>query len=283
MSFSPLCNYPKALTIAGSDSGGGAGIQADIKTFQELGAYGMSVITAITAQNTLGVKQVFPASLEALHSQLHAIGEDLTPQAFKTGMLVNASMIKAVAEAVRHFGWKQLVIDPVMLAKGGTALLRSDALDALVEHLLPLSLIITPNIPEAEVLAGMTISTLSEREQAAKRLRQLGASIVVIKGGHDESNAHTAVDLYYEGGQFIYLEGKKINSKHTHGTGCTFSAAITASLACGNAPLEAVHTAKAFIQAAIEAGLPLGAGQGPTNHFAYKKSLAQSADDAVQK
>ncbi len=262
--------FPKALTIAGSDSGGGAGIQADIKTFQELGAYGMSALTAVTAQNTRGVHSVHPIPAAFLEEQLRAIGEDMPPQALKTGMLVNAAMIETVAAIIREYRWSKLVVDPVMIAKGGTTLLQTEALRALIEQLIPLAHIITPNIPEAEVLAGLSIKTLSNREQAAICLKQMGADIVVLKGGHDETERSTVIDLYYDGQQFHYLEGKKIATKHTHGTGCTYSAAITALLAQQASSWSAVQTAKSFIQAAIEHSFPFGAGQGPTNHFAYR-------------
>ncbi|MFD0588941.1 bifunctional hydroxymethylpyrimidine kinase/phosphomethylpyrimidine kinase [Paenibacillus sp. GCM10027627] len=260
----------KALTIAGSDSGGGAGIQADLKTFQELGVYGMSAVTAITAQNTLGVHAVFPAGASAVAAQLNAIGDDLPPDAVKTGMLVDAEVIETVADAAAKFGWRNIVIDPVMIAKGGTSLLASKALSALIDHLLPLSAVITPNLPEAELLAGMSIATLSDREEAAKRLLQMGTGGVILKGGHDSSTKDSAVDLLYDGSRYYYVESKRIDTAHTHGTGCTFSAAVAAELAKGASLLEAMHTAKAFIQAAIEHSLGFGKGHGPTNHFAYK-------------
>lgn len=259
----------KALTIAGSDSGGGAGIQADLKTFQELGVYGMSALTAVTAQNTLGVQAVYPLEAEAVTAQLDSVGTDLPPDAVKTGMLFSGEIISAVAEKIRHYGWDKLVVDPVMVAKGGSALLQAEAVHALIKRLLPLAWVVTPNIPEAEILTGMKISGLPDRETAAKLIHSMGCRYVVLKGGHD-GETPGVLDLLYDGKEFIYLESRRIDTLHTHGTGCTFSAALAAGLARGNTFNDAVHTAKAFIQAAIEDGLNLGAGHGPTNHFAYR-------------
>ncbi|WP_342439844.1 bifunctional hydroxymethylpyrimidine kinase/phosphomethylpyrimidine kinase [Paenibacillus sp. FSL L8-0436] len=258
----------KALTIAGSDSGGGAGIQADLKTFQELGVYGMSALTAVTAQNTLGVQGVYPLGSEAVTAQLDSVGSDLQPDAVKTGMLFSGEIIRAVAGKVRQYGWDKLVVDPVMIAKGGSPLLLQEAVQALITELLPLSLVATPNIPEAESLTGMKISGLADREQAAVLIHSMGARVVVLKGGHDDGTTGV-LDLLYDGNEFIYLESPRISTRHTHGTGCTFSAAAAAGLAQGNTVKEAIHTAKAFIQAAIEDSLGIGAGHGPTNHFAY--------------
>ncbi|RJE87587.1 bifunctional hydroxymethylpyrimidine kinase/phosphomethylpyrimidine kinase [Paenibacillus sp. 1011MAR3C5] len=260
----------KALTIAGSDSGGGAGIQADLKTFQELGVYGMSAITAITAQNTLGVQAVYPMEAGAVAEQLRSLGDDLPPDAVKTGMLAHASIITAVAEQMAHYRFPHLVIDPVMIAKGGTSLLQREALSALVKELIPLSFMITPNVPEAEELTGMSITSLSDREEAALRLHQMGSDYVMLKGGHDPSTRDLVVDMLYDGTTFRYWEHRRIDTRHTHGTGCTFSAAITAGLAQGMTAYEAVDLAKAFIHAAIEHSFEIGAGQGPTNHFAYR-------------
>lgn len=260
----------KALTIAGSDSGGGAGIQADLKTFQELGVYGMSAITAVTAQNTLGVHAVYPMDGQAVQAQLQAIGDDLPPDAVKTGMLVDAAIIEAAAECMVRYGWRNLVIDPVMIAKGGSALLRQEAISALTNKLLPLSALVTPNIPEAEELTGMNIVTLSDREEAARRLCQMGAGSVLLKGGHDPSTQDLVIDMLYDGRGFRFWENKRLDTRHTHGTGCTLSAAITAGLARGLALPDAVDIAEAFIHAAIEHSLGFGVGQGPTNHFAYR-------------
>lgn len=261
---------PRALTIAGSDSGGGAGIQADLKTFQELDVFGMSAITAVTVQNTLGVHGVYPLPPEAVAEQIEAVGLDLGVNAIKTGMLFSPPLIRAVAEKIRKFGWVHVVVDPVMIAKGGAELLRAEAVQALKEELLPLAFIITPNIPEAEVLAGMKIRSMQERREAAQCIRDLGAKMVVIKGGHAADEEEEVVDLIYDGTLFTELKGKRVQTVHTHGTGCTFSAAITAGLAKGMSPVEAITSGRAFIQAAIEDGLNIGQGHGPTNHFAYR-------------
>ncbi|MGV3465299.1 MAG: bifunctional hydroxymethylpyrimidine kinase/phosphomethylpyrimidine kinase [Heyndrickxia sp.] len=260
----------KALTIAGSDSGGGAGIQADLKTFQELEVYGMSAITAVTAQNTLGVQAVYPMSTEAVVEQIHSIASDIGVDALKTGMLFNADIIEAVSKQITHHNWRNIVVDPVMIAKGGASLLQQEAIAALKEKLIPLSLIITPNIPEAEVIIGTEIKSIEDKEAAAKRFIELGVQNVVIKGGHDTDPLET-IDLFYDGNEFAYLKSKRIYTQNTHGTGCTFSAAITAELAKGKKVYEAVITAKDFIQAAIEENFPLGNGHGPTNHWAYRK------------
>jgi hydroxymethylpyrimidine/phosphomethylpyrimidine kinase len=259
----------KALTIAGSDSGGGAGIQADLKTFQELGAYGMSAITAVTAQNTLGVHGVYPVSIEGIVQQIDAIGEDLGTDALKTGMLFSDEVIEAVSERIHHYGWENIVVDPVMIAKGGAKLLQDEAIRALKEKLLPLTSVITPNIPEAEVLTEMKISSLDDRRKAAKQLMGMGAKAVVIKGGHADDKE--VIDLFFDGTTCEELMSPRIETLHTHGTGCTFSAAITAQLANGMTMRDAVLTAKEFIRAAIEDGLGIGGGHGPTNHWAYNK------------
>jgi len=260
----------KALTIAGSDSGGGAGIQADLKTFQELEVFGMSALTAITAQNTLGVHGVYPMTAEAVIKQMEAIGDDIGTDAVKTGMLFNSEIIEAVSEQIRHFKWRNLVVDPVMIAKGGASLLQQEAISAMKRHLLPLAEVLTPNIPEAEVLTGLTIRTFDDKREAALRLYGLGVRNVVIKGGHDE-NAAESNDLLFNGSEFCTFPSKRIPTKNTHGTGCTFSAALTAELAKGSTVYDAVVTAKAFIHAAIEDGIEIGHGQGPTNHGAFRK------------
>lgn len=260
----------KALTIAGSDSGGGAGIQADLKTFQELGVFGMSAITAVTAQNTLGVQAVFPMTPEAVEKQIESIGADLGTDALKTGMLFNAEIIEAVSGKIKQYHWDKVVVDPVMIAKGGASLLQNEAVTALKNYLLPISLIVTPNIPEAEVLTGMSIVTMEDKREAAKKLLEQGVKNVVIKGGHDEET-NEAVDVLYDGHEFSYFTTERLATKNTHGTGCTFSAALTAELANGSSICDAVATAKNFIQAAIEFDLGIGAGHGPTNHWAYNQ------------
>ncbi|MDM5326682.1 bifunctional hydroxymethylpyrimidine kinase/phosphomethylpyrimidine kinase [Neobacillus sp. CF12] len=260
----------KALTIAGSDSGGGAGIQADLKTFQELEVFGMSALTAVTAQNTLGVQAVYPMTAEAVIKQIESIGEDMGTDALKTGMLFNAEIIKAVSELIEYYNWKNVVVDPVMIAKGGASLLQMEAITALREYLLPHALVITPNIPEAEVLTGMSIRTHEDKQEAAKRLFELGVKNVVVKGGHDEGQ-NVSVDILYDGNDFTTFTSTRVQTKNTHGTGCTFSAAVTAELAKGVSVYEAVLKAKNFIQAAIEDQLLIGQGHGPTNHWAYRK------------
>lgn len=262
----------KALTIAGSDSGGGAGIQADIKTFQELGVYGMSAITAVTAQNTKGVQAVYPLSPEDVGTQLDSIADDLNPDAVKTGMLFGKEIIEEVAGKIRRYGWTNLVVDPVMIAKDGSPLLRQEALRALVTHLIPLAAIITPNIPEAEALTGKTVRTAGDKKEAAKMLLDMGARYVLIKGGHDTASA-SSDDLLFDGTAFIELTGRRIETPHTHGTGCTLSAAIAAEMAKGKSVPEAVRVAKEFIQEAIGNPLAIGNGRGPVNHWAYRRKL----------
>ncbi|WP_337102079.1 bifunctional hydroxymethylpyrimidine kinase/phosphomethylpyrimidine kinase [Paenibacillus sp. YIM B09110] len=265
----------RALTIAGSDSGGGAGIQADLKTFQELGVYGMSAITAVTAQNTLGVHGVYPMSTDAIIQQILTVGNDIGVDAVKTGMLFSSEIIVAVAEAIQTFGWTKVVVDPVMVAKGGTVLLQEEAIRALTGKLLPLTAVVTPNLPEAEQLTGSPIRSKTDKEEAAKRLAGFGARYVIIKGGHDEGEQ--AVDLLFDGRYFTELAGKRIATRHTHGTGCTFSAALTAGLARGLDVESAMREAKAFIQAAIGDGIHIGGGRGPTNHWAYKRSQSSTS------
>ncbi len=261
----------KALTIAGSDSGGGAGIQADLKTFQELDVYGMSAITAVTAQNTLGVQGVYPMSVEAVTRQIKSIAADLPPQAVKTGMLFSSDLIQAVAKEFKQAGWEKLVVDPVMIAKGGASLLQEEAVTALKEYLIPLAYVITPNIPEAEVLTEMKINSMADRKMVAIKLNELGAKHVVIKGGHD--NSEMVTDLLYNGEQFYEFTSKRLITQHTHGTGCTFAAVITAELAKGHTVHEAITVAKEFIHAAIGEELGIGSGHGPTNHWAYRRGV----------
>lgn len=259
---------PRALTIAGSDSGGGAGIQADLKTFQELGAFGMTALTAVTAQNTLGVSGVWPLPPEAVAKQIEAVATDIGVDAAKTGMLFDSAIIEAVAEAVRRHGIEKLVVDPVMIAKGGTPLLKADAVEALRRRLLPQALLVTPNIPEAEALTGLVIRTRADMEKAARAIVAMGARAVVVKGGHGDGE--TADDLFYDGARVEILSAPRVATRNTHGTGCTFSAAVTAALAKGRDLLDAVRVGKAFITAAIREALNLGGGHGPTNHWAYR-------------
>jgi hydroxymethylpyrimidine/phosphomethylpyrimidine kinase len=253
---------PVALTIAGSDSGGGAGIQADLKTFAALGVHGTSAITAITVQNTIGVTDILELPPEIVRAQIAAVVEDIGVQAAKTGMLANAAIIETVAAAVEQYGLRNLVVDPVMVAKGGAKLLRDDAVAALRVRLVPLAAVLTPNLPEAEVLLGRGIQSLAERRQAAQDLVDMGARAVVVKGGHAEGDV---IDVYCDGSQLVELPGRRVDTPNTHGSGCVFSAAIAAALAKGTQPLEAVREAKTFVTEAIANSLELGRGHGPVN------------------
>jgi len=256
---------PRALTIAGSDSGGGAGIQADLKTFTVLGVYGMSAITSITVQNTVGVHGVVDLPPEVVYDQIRVVVEDIGVDACKTGMLSNEDIIKAVAKAIKDTRIEKLVVDPVMRAKSGDPLLKQSARETLIREILPLALLVTPNIPEAEELCGFKIRNLEDMERACRKILSYGPSAVVVKGGHMEGKE--SVDVFYDGQSFEYLRGRFINTKNTHGTGCTFSSAITAHLAKGHSLKEAVMMAKEYIQKAIENSLPLGKGHGPLNHM----------------
>jgi hydroxymethylpyrimidine/phosphomethylpyrimidine kinase len=255
---------PIALTIAGSDSGGGAGIQADLKTFAALGVYGASVITSVTAQNTLEVTGIHDLPPEFITLQLDTVIRDLPIDAIKTGMLSNPAIIRAVSERLRALGVQRLVVDPVMVAKGGAALLRKEAEVELIQSLLPLAYVVTPNLGEAEVLAAMPIRHLGEMEQAARRIHAQGPRYVVVKGGHLEG---PPVDVLFDGQRFQYFEGERIETKSLHGTGCTFASAIAAELAKGAEVTEAVRRAKAYITTAIRLAEPIGHGFGPTHHF----------------
>ena len=254
---------PVALTIAGSDSGGGAGIQADLKTFAALGVHGTSAVTAITAQNTLGVTDILELPTALVAAQIDAVMLDIGAAAAKTGMLSSAGIIEVVARAVEHFNIRNLVVDPVMVAKGGARLLRDDAVSALRRRLLPLAAVVTPNLPEAEVLLGRAIRTLDERRQAARDLVALGARAAVVKGGHADDAQ--AIDHYFDGTELVELQSPRIATENTHGSGCVFSAAIAADLAKGSDSLAAVLLAKEFITGAIERSLEVGRGHGPVN------------------
>jgi hydroxymethylpyrimidine/phosphomethylpyrimidine kinase len=261
-----MSTVAKAMTIAGSDSGGGAGIQADLKTFHQLGVYGTSAITAVTAQNTLGVAGVYPLPTEAVTQQIREVLRDIGADAAKTGMLFDAAIIRAVAEEVRAFRLEKLVVDPVMIAKGGAKLLLDEAIDALKTHLLPLAEVVTPNLPEAECLTGMTIRTPADMREGAKAIHALGARHVLMKGGH--LDGEEIVDMLYDGQAFYEMTHSRIHTRHTHGTGCTFSAALTAELAKGKPLVEAVERANRFIVEAIATAPQIGGGHGPTNHWA---------------
>ena len=250
-----------ALTIAGSDSGGGAGIQADLKTFASLGVHGTSAITAITAQNTTGVTDILELPTSLLRAQIAAVVDDIGVQAAKTGMLSSAEIIATVGDAVEHYSIRNLVVDPVMVAKGGAKLLRDDAVAALCARLIPLAAVITPNLPEAEVLLQRPVVTIEDRRRAARDLVAMGARAAVVKGGHAED----VTDVFFDGSELVELTGRRIATKNTHGSGCVFSAAITAWLARGADPLTAARHAKSFITEAIANSLELGHGHGPVN------------------
>ncbi|MGQ0793195.1 MAG: bifunctional hydroxymethylpyrimidine kinase/phosphomethylpyrimidine kinase [Deltaproteobacteria bacterium] len=258
-------NIPCALTIAGSDSGGGAGIQADIKTFGAFGVFGMSAITSATAQNTESVLGISDLNAEFVELQIDAVMSDIGADAVKTGMLSNGAIVLSVAKKIREYRIERLVVDPVMRAKGGSALLKSEAERVLIEHLLPLALIVTPNIPEAEAIAGIEIRTFSEMKEAARRIKSLGAGCVLVKGGHLDGNE--AADVLFDGRNFYEFRAERIRTKNTHGTGCTYSAAICALLARGFSVPDAVGEAKKYVTCAIAASLELGRGHGPLNHF----------------
>ncbi len=256
---------PRALTIAGSDSGGGAGIQADLKTFVALGVYGASAITAITAQNTVEVRAIHEVPPDVVAAQIDAVLDDIGADAAKTGMLSSAAIIEVVADRLRAHAPMPLVVDPVMVAKSGDRLLREDAVHALRQTLLPLALVVTPNAPEASVLAGIEVDDATSAREAARRIRDLGPRLVIVKGGHLEGDR--ADDIVFDGTEFHVLSAPRLATVHTHGTGCTFSAAIAAGLAQGLDPLAAAQAAKAYLHGAIEHAEPLGAGHGPVNHL----------------
>lgn len=253
-----------ALTIAGSDSGGGAGIQADLKSFSANGVYGMSVITAVTAQNTKEVRSVQNINQSIIKDQIEAVFDDIQVDAVKIGMLSSVKTIEVVAEGLKKYNPECIVLDPVMVSKGGHHLLQQEAVSALKEKMIPLATIVTPNIPEAEVITEDTIVTEEDMMKACKKIYSLGAKSVLLKGGHLEGEPN---DLFYDGIDFHWFKGKRYNTKNTHGTGCTLSSAIAANLAKGTSLLEAVKYAKEYISIAIEHSLDLGHGHGPTNHF----------------
>ncbi|MFQ5541874.1 MAG: bifunctional hydroxymethylpyrimidine kinase/phosphomethylpyrimidine kinase [Candidatus Binatia bacterium] len=254
----------KALTVAGSDSGAGAGIQADLKTFAALGVYGTSVVTAITAQNTKGVTQILELPIDLISAQIDAVIEDIGTSALKTGMLANSQIINVVVAKIRQHRLQNLVVDPVMVAKGGDLLLRQDAIDTLRSRLLPLASIVTPNLPETERLTGIRGTRMQNLKDAAKHFIDLGARSVVIKGGHRKG---PATDLFYDGKEFRILKASRISTANTHGTGCTFSAAIAAGLAKGEKLEKAVVQAKRYITQAIRNGYSIGSGHSPVHHF----------------
>ena len=260
----------QVLTIAGSDSGGGAGIQADIKAMSANGVFAMSAITAVTAQNTEEVTDVFELPLSIIAAQIDAVFDDFDVAAVKTGMLSSAEIVKIVAKLLKPQNVTNLVVDPVMIAKSGHRLLKPDAVEALMHELIPLALVVTPNIHEAQQLSGIEIKTLNDARRAAKIIHRLGCRHVLIKGGHLLEDR--ATDLLYDGRFFELFKSEFIDTPHTHGTGCTFASAIAAHLALGKPLTQAVTAAKAYLTEAIRHGLSIGHGKGPTNHFYFLKS-----------
>ncbi len=253
-----------ALTIAGSDSSGGAGIQADLKTFSALGVFGMSVITAITAQNTCGVTNIRELDNEIIRDQIDAVYQDIQVDAVKIGMLSNSEIIKTVTEGLIRNKAQNVVLDTVMISKSGSHLLKQEAIKTLKEYLIPQALVVTPNLYEASELVGFEVANQEDMKRAAKVLKQMGARYVVVKGGHLPGNA---CDLVYDGDKFSVYANERIDSIHTHGTGCTFSSAIAAGLSKGLAVEAAIADAKCYITMAITHGFALGKGIGPTHHF----------------
>jgi hydroxymethylpyrimidine/phosphomethylpyrimidine kinase len=266
--------HPKALTIAGSDSGGGAGIQADLKTFAAFGVYGCSVITAVTAQNTQGVSAIKAISPSMVRKQLESVLSDIRPDVLKTGMLANADVVQVVAAVLRAAPRIPLVLDPVMLSKSGDALLAPDAVAVLKELLLPLADLVTPNVPEAEALTGTRLNSDEDFEAAARHLYAMGARAVLLKGGHrprfqadSDSTPGEVIDLLYDGQEFRLIRDRWVNTPHTHGIGCTLASAIAAGLAHGMELYPAVLQARAYLTRAMEAAFAIGQGIGPVHHF----------------
>jgi hydroxymethylpyrimidine/phosphomethylpyrimidine kinase len=254
----------KALTIAGSDSGGGAGIQADLKTFSAFRTFGMSVLTAVTAQNSVGVTGVHNLPPEFVALQLDAVLSDFGADAIKIGMLSTAPIIGAVADRLEAGERAPIVVDPVMIAKSGDPLLQPDARKALIERMLPLALVVTPNLPEAAALADLPVATEADMEEAARRIHRRGPRHVLVKGGHLKDST---TDILYDGRAFTRFSGTRVESSNTHGTGCTLSAAIAAGLAHGRPLVEAIREAKAYVTAAIREGFAVGHGVGALRHF----------------
>jgi hydroxymethylpyrimidine/phosphomethylpyrimidine kinase len=258
----------QVLTIAGSDSGGGAGIQADLKAFHANGAFGMSVITSITAQNSREVRQAFDLPTDLIVAQINAIFDDFEVAAVKTGMLSSSAIVQAVSEQLARRQVANLVVDPVMISKSGFALLKPDALESVKDRLLPLATLVTPNIHEARLLADMEIETVDQAKEAARKIFDYGPRAVLVKGGHLEDHPQ-ALDILFDGGEETLFAGERIDTQNTHGTGCTYSAAIAAGLANGKLLKEAVGSAKIYVTEAIRYSLSIGHGHGPTNHFYF--------------
>lgn len=264
-------DYPQALTIAGTDSGGGAGIPADLKTMQMRGVYGAMIVVAVTAQNTLGVQDALPMPSKLIDEQFSSIAADLNIKACKTGMLADPLRVKTVVKNLKKYDFGPLIVDPVMIAKGGAKLLSDDAIIVVRNELLPLADLITPNLPEACELTGIAIKDQHDIKKAAKRLQQYGAKNILLKGGH-ANDSTTATDyVLYEDGSDQWLSSNRINTKNTHGTGDTISACIAAEIAKGCSMKQAILTGKAYVEATIKAGINVGHGHGPLNHWAKIK------------
>ena len=262
-----MTSLPKAMTIAGSDSGGGAGIQADLKSFSANGVYGSSVITAITAQNTLGVHDVLELPISLIESQIRAVMSDIGCDVIKTGMLSSSVIVETVAQTLGDFDLKNIniVVDPVMKAKGGASLINDDAIETVKNILIPMASVVTPNVPEAIELTNIDITNVDSAKKAASKIMNMGAGSVVVKGGHLEGQE--SQDLYYDGNSFEVFSSERIDTHNTHGTGCTFASAIAAGLAKGFSMLESVSAAKEYVTLAIKNNHDIGGGHGPVNHF----------------
>lgn len=266
MTHSSLTTIPIAMTIAGSDSGGGAGIQADLRTFSFHKVHGTNALTCITAQNTLGVTRVDALPPEAVVAQIEAVVSDIGIQAAKTGMLLNQAIIAAVAQQVKTLNLANLVVDPVMVSRTGAQLIADEAIATLRADLIPCAAVLTPNRYEAQILAGQDIHSLAEMQQAAQKIYQLGAKAVLVKGGGMAGDLR-GVDIWFDGTQLEVLQTEFVDTPHTHGTGCTLSAAIAANLALGHDPFTATQAAKAYVTEALKSSLAIGQGQGPVGHF----------------
>ena len=261
----------KALTVAGSDSGGGAGIQADLKTFTAFGVFGTSAITALTAQNTLGVQGICEIDPEFVKKQITSVLDDIGTDAVKTGMLASPEIVIAVAGTLKDYNVKNIVVDPVMIAKSGDSLLSKDACRSVIRELVPLATVVTPNIHEAKAMLDIEINSVEDMKTAGALIVDMGCEWAVIKGGHME-NKEMSTDVAYDGNEYYLLSEKRYNTKNSHGTGCTFSSAIAAGIAKGYPVLKAIQQAKAFITMAIKESFAIGAGHGPTNHFTGMKA-----------
>lgn len=257
--------HKTCLTIAGSDNSGGAGIQADLKVFSAFNVYGMSVLTSLTAQNTEGVKEIYTIPVNFVYTQIKTIAEDIRIDAAKTGMLAEREIVKVVADSVKNFYIPNLVVDTVFKSKNNKNLLSENAIETFISELLPLATVIMPNVPEAKVIADMEIKNLDDMKKAARKIQKINKQYVVLKGGHLPFEDKT-VDIVFDGRDFLLLEYPLVKTKNTHGTGCTYSAAVAANLAKGFSPIKSIRIAKAYLHGAIENSLNIGKGKGPLNH-----------------